>query len=147
MRLDEGVDAVEMVDARGVFQVGAFGVLMALAKAHQGLVGPGIVVKHGDLDDPRRDHRLGLLGPRVQQLQFGQQVIGLDHVGIELHLIGGVGRADLGNTLDPGVAYRMGDEQALEEGLERHRFVHFGEDVLVAAEGKSGLHGVLASCC
>ncbi len=86
-------------------------------------------------------------GRRIQPLQLGEHVIGLDQVRIELHLIGGVGRADLGDALDLGVAHRIGDEQALEESLERHGFIHFGEDVLVAAEGKSGLHGALASCC
>ncbi len=147
MRLDERIDPVEIVDACRVFEVGAVGMLMALAKAHQRLVRPGIVVKHGDLDDPRRDYRFGLLGCRVQPLQLGEHVIGLDQVGIELHLIGGVGRADLGHALDLGIAHRIGDEEAFEESLERHGVIHFGEDVLIAAKGKSGLHGAVASCC
>lgn len=141
MRLDERVDPIEMVDARRVFEVGAVGILMALAEAHQRLVGPGIVVKHRDLDDPGRDDRFGLSGRRIQPLQLSEHVVGLDHIGIELHLIGRVGRADLGDTLDPGVAHRIGDEEALEKSLERHGFIYFGEDVLIAAEGKSGLHG------
>ena len=74
-------------------------------------------------------------------LQLGEHVIGLDQIRIELHLIGGVSRADLGHALDLGVAHRIGDEEALEESLERHGFIHLGEDVLIAAEGKSSLHG------
>ena len=53
MRLDERVDPVKIVDACCVFEIGAVGILMALAEAHQRLVRPGIVVKHRDLDDPQ----------------------------------------------------------------------------------------------
>ena len=42
--------------------------------------------------------------------------------------------------LIPAVAHRVGDRQAAEEGLERHLFVDFDEDVLIAAERVSGLH-------
>jgi hypothetical protein len=45
MRLDERIDAIEMVDAGRIFEVGAIGILMALAEAHQRLMGPGIVVE------------------------------------------------------------------------------------------------------
>ena len=147
MRLDKRVDAVDIVDARGVFEIGAVGILVALAEAHQRLVGPGIIVEHGDLDDPRLDDRLGLARGGIEQFQLGQHVIGLDQVRIELHLIRRIGRADLGDALDLGVTHRVGDEEALEERLERHGFVHLGEDVLVAAEGKSSLHGAGASLC
>ena len=69
-----------------------------------------------------------------------QHVVGRDHVGIELDLERGVGRADLGDALDLAVAHRVGHRQALEEGLERHLLVDLDEDVLVAAEGISGCH-------
>ncbi len=49
---DEGIDIRQVIDARSVFQVGGTGVLMAVTKTHQGLVGPWIVVQHRDLDDP-----------------------------------------------------------------------------------------------
>ena len=81
-----------------------------------------------------------------QSLQLGEHVVGLDQVRIELDLEGGVGRADLGDALDLGVAHRIGDGQALEESLERHGLVHLDEDVLVAAEGKSSFHGAVTSC-
>lgn len=140
MRLDEGVDALEAVDPGGVLEIGPVWILMTLAEAHQGLVRPGIIVKHGNLDDPRLDHRLRFLRCGIQPLQLGEEIVGLDLVGIELDLIGRVCRADLGDALDLRVAHRIGDEEALEKGLERHRFADLGEDVLVAAEGKSGLH-------
>ena len=54
---DEVVDAAIAVDAGGVFEVGAGRVLVALAKAHQRLVRPRVVVEHRDLDDPRRQRR------------------------------------------------------------------------------------------
>ena len=79
----------------------------------------------------------------LDPLQLGQHVVGLDHVRIELDLEGGVGRADLGDALDLRVAHRVGDRQALEEGLERHLLVDLDEDVLVAAEGISVLHASL----
>ena len=120
MRLNEPVDAVEIIDACRVFDIGTLGVLMALAEAHQRLVCPGIIVEHGDLDDQRRDHWLGLPGGRIQPFQLCEHVIGLDQVRIELDVVGGVGRADLGNALDLGVAHRIGDGEALEEALERY---------------------------
>jgi hypothetical protein len=52
MRRDKGLDRVEFVDPRGIFQVGTVRVLMAFAKAHQRLARPGIVVEDRDLDDP-----------------------------------------------------------------------------------------------
>lgn len=140
MRLDEGIDAIEPVDARGVFEISPIWILMPLAEAHQGLVRPGIVVEHGDFDDPRLDHRLGLLGPRIQSLQLGEEIVGLDLIWIELDLIGCIRWADLGHALDLGVPHRIGDEETFEECLQRHRFTDFGEDMLIAAEGKSGLH-------
>src|SRR3954453_14705888 len=53
MRLDETVDPGQIVDARGIFDVGALRVLMALAKAHQRLASPRVIVIHRNLDDPR----------------------------------------------------------------------------------------------
>lgn len=50
---DERLDRIEAVDPRRVLQVGAVRVLVALAKAHQRLVRPGVVVEDRDLDDPR----------------------------------------------------------------------------------------------
>lgn len=140
MRLDERIDAVESVDACRVFEIGAVRILMAFAETHQGLVRPGIIVEHGDFDDPRLDDRCGCFGCRIELLQLGEQVIGLDLIRIELDLIGCVGRTDLGHALDPSVAHRIGDEEALEESLQRHGLSDFGEDVLIAAVGKSGLH-------
>ncbi len=84
--------------------------------------------------------RLGLLGRGLEPLQLGEHVVGRDHVGIELDLERGVGRADLGDALDLRVADGVGHRQALEEGLERHLLVDLDEDVLVAAEGISVLH-------
>ncbi|MEY9717178.1 hypothetical protein ABIF03_009320 [Bradyrhizobium elkanii] len=76
----------------------------------------------------------------VQPLQLGEQIVRLDPIRIELDLIGRVRRANLGDALDSGVAHRIGDEQALEKGLERHCLADLGENVLIAAEGKSSLH-------
>ena len=54
MRLNEIRDAAIAVDARGVLEVGPARVLVPLAKAHQRLVRPGIVVVDRNLDDARR---------------------------------------------------------------------------------------------
>ena len=140
MRLHEAVDAVEVVDARGVFDVGALRVLVALAEAHQGLVGPGIVVEDRDLDDAGLQHRIRLVRALLQPLQLGQHVVRADLVRIELDLERGVGRADLGDALDLGVAHGVGHGEALEEGLQRHLLAHLDEDVLVAAKGISVAH-------
>ena len=75
-----------------------FRVLVALAEAHQRLGGPRVAEEDRDLDDPRPDLRLGLVGGGLDPLQLGEHVVRGDHVGIELDLEGGVGRADLGDA-------------------------------------------------
>ena len=120
--------------------------LMPVAEAHQRLVRPGIVVEDGNLDDAGRElgsARAGL-APRAPCIS-AMQIVGLDHVGIELDLKRGVGRADLGDAVDARGAHRLGDGQALEERLERHLLVAFDEDVLVAAVGISAGHVAVAS--
>ncbi len=100
MRLDESVDAVEIVDARRIFDVGRIRVLVAFAEAHQRFMRPRIIVIDRYLDDARLDDGLGLGRRLLDRLQLLQHVGGLDHVGIELHLHRGIGGADLGDTLD-----------------------------------------------
>ncbi|EPN69592.1 hypothetical protein A235_06080, partial [Pseudomonas syringae pv. actinidiae ICMP 19079] len=59
MRSDERIDIGQIVDARSVFQIRRARVLVPVAKAHQGFMGPGIVVEHRDLDDAGLQRALG----------------------------------------------------------------------------------------
>src|SRR5436190_1780272 len=52
MRLDEAVDAAQIIDTRRIFDIGALRVLMTFAKPHQRLARPWVIVIDGDLDDP-----------------------------------------------------------------------------------------------
>ena len=139
---DELLDAGLVVDPGGVVEIGGARVLVAVAKPHQRLVRPGVVVVDRELEDPRLDHRGRLRRRGLEPLQLGQHVVRLDPVGIELDLEGGVGRADLGDPVDPALAHRVGDRERLEEGLQRHALVDLDEDVLVAAEGVAVGHAV-----
>ena len=124
MRGDEIVDRSVIVDPRRVFEIGRFGILVALAKAHQCLMRPRILVVGRNFDDARADHRLRLRRRILDRLHFAQHVVRLDDIRIELDLERRVGRADLGDALDLAVADRLGHRQALEEGLQRHLSSH-----------------------
>ena len=140
MRLHETLDAVEMVDGRGIFDVGLIGRLVPIAEAHQRLTRPGIIVEHRNFDDAGRQMRHTRARLRFDCLQLGEQVVGLDHVWIKFDLEGGVGRANLGHAANLRLSHGLGDGKALEEGLERHFLVAFDEDVLVASIGISRRH-------
>ena len=140
VRPDERLDRIEAVDPRRVLQVGAVRVLVALAKAHQRLVRPGVVVEDRDLDDPRLQDGFRIAGRGFEALELRQQIGRADAIRIELDLAGGVGRTDLGHPLDPAFADRVGDGQALEERFERHLFADLDEDVVVPAKRVSCRH-------
>ena len=61
-----------------------FGILMALAEAHQRLARPGIVIEDRYLDDARLDHRLGLLGGRFDRFSSASMSSGLIRSGSNL---------------------------------------------------------------
>ena len=86
MRLDEALCAVKAVDARRVVQICAARILMPLAKAHQGLVGPGILIVDRDLDDPGRHLFFGIFGLVFKFLNTAHHLFGRDHVRIKAHL-------------------------------------------------------------
>ena len=52
-RRDKVLLRVVAVDAGRVLEVGRVRVLVAVAEAHQGLVGPGVFHHHGHVNDPR----------------------------------------------------------------------------------------------
>ena len=131
---DEVVDRRVVVDPRGIFEIGGLRVLVPLAKTHQRLVRPGILIEHRDFDDPCSDHRIGPAGRTFNGLHFAQDIVGSDDVGIELDLERGVGRANLGHAFDLAVAHGVGHREALEKGLQRHALVAFDEEMLVATE-------------
>ncbi len=113
---------------------------MALAEAHQRLVRPGIVVKHRDLDDPRRRCTGSALSAAASsRFSSASMSSGLITSGSNLIWNEALAGQISVTPLIFGVAHRIGHRQALEERLERHLLVHFDEDVLVAAEGISGL--------
>ena len=85
------------------------GLLMTLAKAHQRLVRPGIVVEDRDLDDARLHDGGGPRSLRLQPLHFRRKVVRCNAVGIELDLERGVGRADLGHACNSTFANGVGD--------------------------------------
>ena len=124
MRLDEAVDAVEIVDARRIFDVGRLRILMALAEAHQRLMRPGIVVIDRDLDDARLDDGLGLRRPRFSSaFSSASMSAGLITSGSNLIWNEALAGQISVTPLILRVAHRVGDRQALEEGLERHLLV------------------------
>ncbi len=134
MGLDQRLDAGIAVDARGVGQVGAAGLLVTLAKAHQNLAGPRVVVVNRNLDQARLVRGCGA-GRGLDRLDLGQQVIGLDAVWIEADLKRGVRRADLGDSGDTTFGDGPGHRKAVEERVQRHRLADLREHVFVAAEG------------
>ncbi|MNE14584.1 hypothetical protein D3C80_1074670 [compost metagenome] len=130
---DEGLDIGQAVDARGVLQVSAGGVLVAIPKAHQGFMGPGVVVQHRDLDDPRLQRTLG------HRLRLGaahgfEQCLGGDTVRVEADLERRIGQAHIKYAIQGHALHRTGDGHTLEKGLQRHAFADFGKQVLVGAE-------------
>lgn len=139
MRVDEGLHRRKAVDACGVFQIGGCRVLVPLAKAHQRLVRPRVVVVDRDFDDARVQAEVGCrccpparaAGPAARRR---------DAIGVVAHLIGCVGRADLGHAVDRALAQRAGDGHALEEGFQRHVLADLGEDEFVAAMGVAHAH-------
>ena len=100
MRLHEAVDAVEMVDRSGVLDIRLVGRLVPIAKPHQGLVRPGIVVQHGNLDDARLEQGMPGSDRLFDRLDLTQQVVRLDDIRIVLHLERRVCRTDLGDALE-----------------------------------------------
>ena len=135
MRGNEVVDRFVAVDARTVFQIGAVGILMALAKAHQRLVRPWIVVQHGYLNDPRRQFQIGATKFGLDLLQLAEHLVGMNNIRIEPHQIRRVRRTDFRHTRNAARLQLGADRHALEEGFKRHFLVDLGEDVLIAAEG------------
>ncbi|MCY1293386.1 hypothetical protein D9M70_426450 [compost metagenome] len=122
------------VDARGVLDVGARRVLVALAKTHQRLVRPRIAIEDRDLDDARANDGLGPFRCTFDRLNFLQHIVRLDHVRIELDLERGVRRADLRDAADAAFPHALCHGQALEEGFERHLVAAFDEQMLVTSE-------------
>ena len=108
---------------------------MALAKPHQRLVRPRIVVEHGNLDDARRQFQIGAANRGLNLLERAEHFVGMNDVRIEPHQIGGVRWANLRHARDAPLLQFGADRHALEEGFERHFLIDLGEDVLVAAEG------------
>ena len=81
MRVDEGLHRRKAVDACGVFQIGGCRVLVPLAKAHQRLVRPRVVVVDRDFDDARVQAEVGHVDAVLQLAQQGQQRVGRDAIG------------------------------------------------------------------
>ena len=75
MRRDEARRIGIAVDAGGIIEVGARRVLVALAKAHQRLAGPGIVVENRILDDAGLQRRIDRCGRCLERLDLGQEVV------------------------------------------------------------------------
>ena len=130
---DEVLDRVVTVDAGRILQVGAGGILMPLAEAHQGLVRPGIAIVDRNFDDSCLQRRVGAIGRNLKLLKFGEHVVWLNPIRVELDLERGIRRTNLGNAINLGIAHGVGNRDALEEGIERHCLVDLDEDVLVAA--------------
>jgi hypothetical protein len=133
VRIDEVVDRVEVVDARGVLEVRRVGVLMAVAEVHQRLVGPRVVVEHGEVDDSGVPRVLGDVRLGGDVLEFRYHGVRLNHVRVELHHVGGVRRGDFVDAVDVPFPNLLGDGHRTEVGVETHRLVEFDEDVVVCA--------------
>ena len=111
------------------------GILMALAKPHQRLMRPGIVVKHGDLDDARLERGMSAFAAAASdRLQLRQQSSGLITSGSNLiwneAFAGQISVTPL--NLAPSRTAFVTDKR-LEEGLERHLLVALNEDVFIAS--------------
>jgi len=130
---DESVDIGQAVDPRRIFQVGAAGVLMAIAKAHQGFVGPGVVVEHRDFDDARVQGAFGH-GLGFGALHRVEQHMGRNAVRVEADLEGGVGQAHIQHTVQRQAFHGAGHGHAFEESLQGHAVADLGEQVFVGAE-------------
>src|SRR5262245_63192664 len=137
---DKGIDAAVAVDPRGIVEVAARRILMALAKAHQRLMCPRIIVVDRDLDDPGRELAVARLGGGFKSLQLRQHVVGANHIRVEADLKRGVGRTDLCDAADLAFPDRIGHRQRFEEGIKRHLLVDLDKDVLVASKGIPRLH-------
>ena len=122
-----------------VLEVGAVGLLVMVAEAHQHLARPGIVVVRGDVDDARLERRVGRVDRRSDLLELSEQRVRRDDVGIEAHEVRRIGRADLDHALDAAARELLADGERLEVGAEAHRLVDLAEDELVAAVGVARL--------
>src|SRR5208282_1611884 len=135
MRGDKFIDGPEAIDSCGILDVCALRVLMALAEPHQRLARPWIVVEHRNFHDACRKLKIGVADLRLYVLECVQHLVGVNHVRIETDQIRGVRGANLGNPWDASLLKVTADRHALEEGLQRHSFVYFDEDMLVTAIG------------
>ncbi|CAM2160101.1 hypothetical protein PT2222_70084 [Paraburkholderia tropica] len=144
MRGDEFVDVALAVDARGVFQIGRFRILMTRAKAHQRFVRPRIVVEHWHFDNACVDVERGLSHFGLDAFQQRHERVGRDHVRVVAHLVRGVRRTDFGYAWNLAAREFARDRRALEERVERHVLADLGEDEFVAAIGVAYRHD--ASC-
>ncbi len=120
------------------------GVLMAVAKTHQGLQGPGVVVEHRDFDDARVQTAFGH-GLGFGALHGVEQHMRRDAVGVEADLERGVGQAHIQHTVQRQAFHRAGHGHALEKGLQRHAVADLGKQVFITAEavadGRRFSHG------
>ncbi|MCY1398876.1 hypothetical protein D9M71_139190 [compost metagenome] len=133
MRLDERLDIGQAVDARGVFQVSGRWVLMAVAKTHQGFVGPRVVVQHRYFDDTGANAALGN-GLGFHSLHRLEQGLRRDAIRVEAHLERCVGQADVEHAFEFELFQRTGDGHAAKESLQGHAVGDFGKQVLIGTE-------------
>ena len=79
--------------------------------------------------------KIGVADLRLYVLENAQHFVGVNHVRIETDQVRRVRRTNLGNPCDMPLLEVTADRHALEEGLQRHFFVYFDEDMLVTAKG------------
>lgn len=130
---DKRVDIGQAIDACGVFQVGAAGVLVTVAKTHQRFVRPRVVVQHRDFDDARVQgafgHGLGFGG-----LHRIEQHMRRDAVGVKANLERCIGQAHIQHAFQRQAFHGAGHRHALEKGLQGHALADLGKQVFITAE-------------
>lgn len=130
---DKRVHVGQAIDACGVLQVSAAGVLVAVTKAHQGFVGPGVVIEHRDFDDARVQGALGH-GLGLGALYRVEQYMGRDAVGVKTNLERCIGQAHIQHAFQCHTLHGAGYRHALEKGLQGHAVADLGKQVFISAE-------------
>jgi hypothetical protein len=106
---------------------------VAVAKAHQGLVGPRILHHHRHVHDPRLElEAVDVFRLLVYLFEARDQVVRVQHVRVDADHVRGVRRTDVCYALDALFPEPVRDGHSPKVDLQTHRLRQLDEDELVS---------------
>jgi hypothetical protein len=94
-----------------------------------------IVIEHRQFDNAGGQFEIGVADLRLDFLERGHHLVGVNHVWIEADQIRRIRGTNLRYPRNAALLKLLADRHPLEEGLKGHFLVDFGEDMLVRAKG------------